>query len=446
MEEWWSVVAVFWALYLADCLGGGRRERLWLASWRRGYGRGLAPRPDHAPAPAAGREAGREAGRGKSRQGRKAARASAPRPAPVPVLRRFATLTQSRWYFAPPWPWAWVLALDDSPLSLAPEGVGNWPSASSARPPGTPDALRAVRWEDMGKISGGVNSPLRIDGRPIAPANAALDSVGLRELAERLRPLESAARGREIAAWQARWFSPTRARRRLLVGLGRTRWLAVFNTLQWLGWIALSAGLLGEFFNPETVLTEGVRGSPWWALVFWLVLAHFLAVGEAWRVHRRLWPKRGEERTGLVFAALFLPAQALRLRAAILKPAARGLSPLAAVLAAGREETVRRVAANTLRDLAHPMRPAGLPALLARLADEAGALARPAMERALAEAAAAGLTGVSPAELLALPACPASGACAYCPRCGDEFTRLDGACPHGVALRPLKPKDGAGPP
>ena len=122
----------------------------------------------------------------------------------------------------------------------------------------------------------------------------------------------------------------------------------------------------------------------------------------------------------------------------MLRPLGRGLAPLAGVLAAGTPASARAAAEATLRDAEHPLRPASLPALQARLADEAAALARPALERALADATAEGLAGLTPAELLAPPASPGPGVCAYCPRCGDEFVRADGSCPQGVALKALR--------
>jgi hypothetical protein len=401
MSEWGSLVALFWALYLADAVGGGRRERLWLTSWRGGYTLGFWPR--------------RRAGR----------RADA------------ARLTQARWHLAPLAPWAWSLSLDDAPVGLTAQGISNRAEVSTARPAPMPDTPRAVRWEDLGKVE--VRSGfLWVAGKKFTPCSEALDKGGLRTLAERLAVEAPAAREKEIAAWHARRFSVTRARRRLAVGLRRTRTLAWVNTLQVAGWGALSAGLLSEAFNPGSPTRLGFL-APWWLLVFWLLAAHVWAVTEAWRVHGRLHPTRGEERAGLIFSALLLPAQALRLRVLLLRPLAKEMAPLAGVLALGTPTSARAAAAATWRDAVYPSRPAELPSFFIRLGGEAIALALPAVERALGDATAAGLAGVTPAELLAPPARRGRGVCAYCPRCGDEFVRADGVCPHGVALRSLAP-------
>ncbi len=423
MAEWWPVVAVFWALYLADGMSLGRRERLFLSSWRSG-------------------------GRWRPRFRRRGKRVDAAAMGAAARLERTAGLTQASWYCPPPWPWAWALALDDLPASLAAEGLGNWPAVSTARPAPAPDALRAIRWENVETIAsrGGW---LLIDGRRFAPATEALGAGELRRLAEQLKPLAKPERAKAIAAWQARRFSVLRARRRLAVALRRTRGLALMNTLQTGGWLALSAGLLGGTFSPELPTDQPFEPwrhlaspqAPWWILVAWLVLAHGMGVFEAWGLHRRLHPARKEERANLVFSALLLPAQALRLRAALFRPLGRGLAPLAGVLAAGTPAAARAAAAATLRDAEYPVRPASLPPLLARLGDEAAVLTRPALERALAGAAASGLAGLRPVDLLAPPAKPGPGVCAYCPRCGDEFVRSDGVCPQGVKLEAIDGKE-----
>jgi hypothetical protein len=388
MSEWWSVVVVFWALYLADGVSGGRRERLFLWAWR----------------------------------GR-------------------ARLTQASWFCAPPAPWAYAAALDDLPASLAVEGLTNWPSAATSRPPPLPDELRAVKWEDVDgvKLSGG---QLWLAGRAFAPSGVAWDAAGLRRLVEELKPVGAEARRGRIAAWHARRFSVTRARRRLRVALGRTRRLAIMNTLQTAGWALLSAALLSGWFTPSweagaSVPWAGATAGAlaWWGLLAWLLVSHAMVVYAAWSVHRRLYPAQGEARWNLVFGALLLPPQALRLRAALMRPLGAGLAPLAVVLAAGAPRVAKAAAEATWRDVIYPLRPERLPELIARLSDEATALARSAVERALAEATAAGAAGVRPEDLLAAPVRGRDGACGYCPRCGDTFMRAEGRCPQGVALR-----------
>lgn len=407
MNDWWSAVALFWALYLADGVNGGRRERLFLAAWRGGWRwRFWRRRKLHVP--------------------------------------RTATLCQAGWHFAPPLPWAYSLPLEDLPAALSPEGLVNWSCAATARPPWRPDRPAAARWEAAGKV-GLASGWITLDGRRFVPATNALDARELRTLTERLGPLPPERRGAEIAAWLSRHFSVTRARRRLAAGLARTRALAWMNTLQCAGWIALSAALVSGAFDPS--LPFGTAGSwrwldpaqiRWWSLCGWLAAMHLLTLGTAWRLHRKLHPHLKEERSNLIFGALLLPAQALRLRAALLRPLARGLAPLAFTLAAGTPATARAAAAATLRDVAFPARPAGLPPDFTALNDAAGALARPVLERTLTGAAnAAGGEGLGVEELLAQPADLEAGVCAYCPRCGDGFLRPDGVCPQGVRLKPV---------
>lgn len=354
---------------------------------------------------------------------------------------RTLVLTQACWHFAPAWPWAYTLAQEEAPLSVTADGLTNWPSGSTARPPARPDRAVATSWTEAG-APGEAKGWLTLGGRRFTPVTTALTTREFRRLVERLGPLEPAARAAEIARWHGRRFAVLRARRRLAVALERTRGLAGMNTLQALGWAAVSAGLLGGFFNPE--LPEGEFApwrhldssqAPWWVLTGWLVVTHFMTVGTAWGVHRKLYPQLKDERSNLVFSALLLPAQALRLRAAVMKPLGRELTPLAAALAAGTAATARGAGAATLRDLHHPVKTEGMPERVAELVDAAAVLARPAVERAVADAAAGGVDGVRPEELLAPPTGLGREVCAYCPRCGDGFVRADGVCPQGVRLR-----------
>ncbi|MEY4488082.1 MAG: hypothetical protein RIQ79_590, partial [Verrucomicrobiota bacterium] len=278
MSEWWSVVALFWALYLADGVSGGRRERLFLSSWRGACAWRFWPR----------------------RRSKKSA-AGVRRVQPA----RTATLTQAGWHFTPPWPWAWTLALEDLPGGLAAEGLTNWPGTSTARPPALPDHTGAVRWETVDKINT-TGGWLTLGGRRFMPTTTALDAAGLRSLAERLGPMNPARRAKEIAMWQSRFFSVLRARRRLATGLARTRGLASLNTLQFTGWLLLSAALLGGVFDPAQPF--GPLGSwrrldpaqiKWWGLCGGLLFTHVVAVIAAWRLHRRLYPKLKDERANL---------------------------------------------------------------------------------------------------------------------------------------------------
>ncbi len=416
MSDWWSVVALFWALYLANGVSGGRRERLFLSAWRIRR----APR---------------------SRDTRRDKTASTVRRLAHPA--QTATLTQAGWFFTPPLPWAWALALEDLPVGIATAGLTNWPAASTSRPPALPDHTNAARWEKSGAVST-KGAWMTLGGRRFSPVTAALNAAGLRNLTARLASVAEPQRAAVIIAWQNRFFSVLRARRRLAVGLARTRGLAWLNTLQFAGWLLLSIGLLNDAFDPGQPFSA--LGSwrrldpaqiPWWALCAGLLSAHFIAVVAAWRIHRRLYPKSTDERANLIFSALLLPAQALRFRMVLLRPLAQGMAPLAGALAAGTPETARVAAAATLLDICHPIRSVVLPASIANLVDEAAELARPAVERALCAATTDGRTGLRPAELLAPPADAPPSACAYCPRCGDSFVHREGKCPHGVRLRPL---------
>jgi len=414
MAEWWSVVAVFWALYLADGVVGGRRARLFLSAWRGG--------PPQLPG-------------WKSKPPRRPCHA---------CLAKTAALTEASWHFTAPWPWAWSVPLADVPAAFSRAGLVNRPAASTARPPAWPEVLRAERWEKTGKIATG-GGWISLGGKRFTPLTEALDAGELQRMVARLARLLPEQRAEWLRAWWRSRLSPLRARRRLAGALLRTRPLAFLNTLQTAGWGVLTLGLLGEWFVPGADATgravswsryHAPSQEPWWALLIWLVLMHFWSVAKAWRAHRKLYPSRKEERGGMVFSALLLPPQALRFRALLLRPLGKEITPLAAVLAAGAPAVARSAAAATLRDVAYPARSANLPEFFARQAEEAAKLVRPELERVLQAEARAGKRELAPSSLLAAPADFPPEVCAWCPRCGDGFVRSDGACPHGIKLQP----------
>jgi hypothetical protein len=190
-SEWWSLLAVFWGLYLADGLRGGRRERFHFRNWL----------STHRP-------------RGRA--------------------------TPASWFFIPPSPSAWALTADDLPASLAPEGVTNWPSASAGRPPPLPEHVVSFRWEEIQRVeerTGGIF----INGQRFTPSTPGLTAAALGALARELAPLTTAARTVRLQSWHSARFAATRFGRRLRSVLARSRGLVFLNTVQVLLLAAVSA-------------------------------------------------------------------------------------------------------------------------------------------------------------------------------------------------------------
>lgn len=384
-SEWWSILAVFWGLYLADGLRGGRRERFHFRGWF------ATRRPNGRSTPAS-------------------------------------------WFFIPPAPSVWALAAEDLPASLAPEGVTNWPSASAARPPPLPEHVVSFRWEEIQRVEDRAGH-LYINGQRFAPSTPGLTAAALGTLARELAPLTTAARTVRLQAWHSARFASARFGRRLRSVLARSRGLAFLNTVQVLLLAAVSAYLLLD--GPDRVQPV-MRDSLARALPAFLISyagLHVIAVGSFFMLHRRFYPQAVQERISVIFTALFVPPQALRLRLHLTSRLVGGLHPLAVALATLPPTHARELAADTVRDLHWPRLAANLPAGATALVRSSLVVLAPVVNAALDRQT----PPVPVASLLTPPVRESASACAYCPRCGDQFTRLDACCPHGAPLVPFTP-------
>lgn len=379
-SEWWPILAVFWVLFLVDGVRGGRRNRLFFFAWwnRR-----------------------------------------------TPNAR----VMHASWHCVIPLPAAWTLLTDDLPASLAPEGLTNWPSASAGRPPPLPERVVSLRWEEVERVEqhGGW---IHINGGAFTRATSALTAGTLDRLARKLKPLPMDERAACLRHWHAGRLSVVRLRRRLRSALGRSRGIVILNTFQAALVLVLTLYLLLD--GPARIASRQSEALASLLPAFfagYLVL-HIAAVFWFSRLHRRYFPRAAQERASLVFTALFVPPQALRLRQQLMGKLAEGYHPVAIALALGRPECVHEIAADTIRDVRHPRQPITLP-------DSAAALARSAttvIEPLLLDRLAADPTYPKLDALLAPPRRETSRTCAYCPRCGDQFTAPDARCGHGVPL------------
>jgi hypothetical protein len=325
-----------------------------------------------------------------------------------------------------------MLAAGDLPASLAPEGLTNWPSVSAARPPPLPEHIEVFRWEDIRRVEDRMGR-IYINDRRFAPSTPGLTAASLGALARDLAPLSSAARAARLGTWHSTRFASARFGRRLQSALLRSRGLAFLNTTQAVLLAAATAYLLLDGparVSPE--LRDALAGA---SPAFLGVCAglHFIALAWFYRLHRRIYPCAGQERASLLFTAFFVPPQALRLRLHLTAGLAAGLHPMAVASACAHPAVARDLATATLRDLRWPLRPVDLPSTVVTIVRSASTLLEPIMLAALERQT----PPLSPNSLLASPPRQSAEACAYCPRCGDEFTQPGARCPHGVPLARL---------
>ncbi len=329
-------------------------------------------------------------------------------------------------------PTGWRLRSDDVPLSLSTEGITNLPVAALARPSPLPDQLEAWRWEDIRKVESR-SGHLWINGRRFAPDTGHVSAAVLRQLAA----AAPTARSDRIQVLMTSWLRPLRLRRlhRVLVlstGTAVSCNLVAFNLFA-LGSLYLAGGI--PALLDERVSEAIARGAPW--MMAYAVLLQVTALATAWRAGRRLVRHGGAPPSKTLGAVLFLPPQSFHLRALLGESLWPAMHPLSAALAFGSPTARRAAAFDVLADLHWPLPPAvegdDLPRRIAR---DHRARFRPLLETVLRAAE------LYPETLLAAPAPDSAEACAYCPRCGDQFVKPDGTCPHRIALRPLPRRTG----
>ncbi len=340
---------------------------------------------------------------------------------------RRAAATLKTWSTFGPLPNAWRLRTDDIPFALSSEGLTNLPVGSLARPSPLPRTLEAWRWAEIQKVETR-RGRLWINGRPFAPATGHLTADQLRALAA-AAPAQRAARIDQLLRDGLRPQHLRRLQRLLLLSTSTAvscNLTALFICL--LGSLYLGLGLPALL---DSRWSDAIaRGAPW--VLGYAALLQIVAFVSAWSAGRRLARHSGAAPGKVLGAVLFMPPQSFHLRALLGESLWPVAHPLAAALAFGSAASRREAAFNVLADLDWPLPAAAagddLPRQIAR---DHRARLRPLVVQALRG------FGIDAAELLAPPQPDSPGVCAYCPRCGDQFVKADGQCPHRIPLRPL---------
>lgn len=380
MSEWPLLIAAFWFWYFADCVKFGRRARLVLS---RALG-GVRAAASHGA---------------------------------VALIS--------------PSPLGWHVCAEDPPVSFSPEGLSNVPVGSAGRPAPMPVLAKAWRWEEIRQLSAR-RGRVFINGEYFCPITPFTTAAVLRELIDGCKNRTLAAREAWLAARVADWFRTARLGRQQRLLAGRTGSLAVWAGFG-MGLAMLVSGYLvfGGMLPLGEVLAARV-GQTLPLLGLYLLGLHVCLVVAGWIAHRKLMPGRGEARFSLLFSALLLPPQAYRLRSRIGAEYLRAGHPLAWLAVVGRQEDFVLYARQALTDLRWPLPPAHVEANELKLHQAIGSWTAARVEVEVARLLA--LRGVSEAGLLAAPKRDCAESCAYCPRCGSQFTTPEGRCPHGIGL------------
>ncbi|MBL9202332.1 MAG: hypothetical protein JNL39_17615, partial [Opitutaceae bacterium] len=300
----------------------------------------------------------------------------------------------------------------------------------AGRPADAPHVAQAWAWADLREVAS-VDGWLVVNGAKFCPDTGHVSPAELLAVAK----LAPQAREARVRAWLRRWLRPAQVRRRVQVLRGRTRGVAVRNAVTLGGYAALSIYLGAEAAArvPERTSIAIVALLPW--VLLGLVATHFAGVFAAWRAMKRLPTVAAHKRGMNLFTAALMPPQALRLRALVGEGFFPAQHPLAIILALATTAAKREAAFNVIADLRWPIGGADDPPL----AREIAAWFRSALAAEIEPRLRA--AGLAPELLLAPPVADSPAACAYCPRCQDQFTAGRTTCPHGITLQPIHPAE-----
>jgi hypothetical protein len=227
-------------------------------------------------------------------------------------------------------------------------------------------------------------------------------------------------------------------RRKFQAILAHSRPLASVNIVQFVFCVLSTIYLTTGFASYLPDMACDFFGKNIKGILFSYVLAHIWSVSEFFRLHCHFYKRKSTDRMYVLATALLLPPQALRLRNRLIENMVQTQHPLAIALAVGKANESADMAKATLRDIYWPLLPCWLPSLTRMITIEASQLINPIIKKCL-EIRAMTDARFSADKLLAQPKVAEKdfGVCAYCPRCGDTFTRMDGSCANGTPLLPL---------
>ncbi len=275
----------------------------------------------------------------------------------LPPVARFGVTgwKRVRLHFArllpPPWlPTGWSTVVADIPFALSPAGIANRACGAAGRPTDAPAAATGVAWTDIKEVTT-KDGWIEINGRRFCRDTGHLSAKQLLELARE----PEATRPARIVWWMRRWLRPAHLRRRVRVLLAHSSLAATTNVFFLAVALLVTAYLVGQITHRLTPYWAGVGGHLWGLFVIYLALLHLIGVVGAWLALRRLKAVQPGKRGSSLFTALLLPPQALRLRAVLADGYFPAQHPLAFAFACAKPAQVRTLAFDTLSDLRWPL-------------------------------------------------------------------------------------------
>lgn len=310
-------------------------------------------------------------------------------------------------------PMGWGFLAEAWPLSLTAEGAGS--RVLAAPNPGRRPPLRPgfCRWEER-----------RLP--PHAALSTRTQAAVLRTLTQELAEAPESARGELIDAALRESMDVEAAR--AAYGRFRAETAGLRDLLNW-GAFPFFLGVV-----PFAYWRAG-QTLPFFVTLGAACLLLLVAAVMFWRLHRRLWPERSEERWQQTAFVALVPPHGLRSPQYFAREWLAGFHPLAVAAAVLPREKLEVVAGRFWRDAVHPL-PAASGLLSEDREDGSGESVdaaeqaahdfhqrhyRPALEACLRQA------GLEP-EALEQPPAARAGAASFCPRCHQLFTRPEAVC------------------
>ena len=278
--------------------------------------------------------------------------------------------------------------------------------------------LRTLRVEEVRKV-GVLERELWVNGERFADAVSVEQA---RVVAKALRRVRDAAAERRGELWDRAQRSTLDERR------AERRWVSFereVRAAQWLAW-----ALVGLVFAVLPVAYTTVGLTRWWAVLIPVYLALVgLAAGEAWRLHRRFYPRQRAERWKQAVLTFVAPTHAMRLPDHAAHALLSGFHPVVVARVIGSERQAEEAAREAWLSVKFPRSPGG--------EREAERAARERWAERLTQWLMARRYPVQ--TWSAAPQRSDPRVEAYCPRCHAQYVNADAGCRAcgGVGLVPF---------
>ena len=264
---------------------------------------------------------------------------------------------------------------------------------------------------DAGAAAAASRADLILGDRRV-PVGSSRMAGRLAELVAKLQHAKIDRRGGIIEEALRHDSSPALLRRSFARSWSRTKWLRAFSGALFLYVFAVA---------PAVIATKGITHT-WPTLLGALLYLLAFTLFEFWRAHRALLPGLRHERRAALVKMAVAPTAAMRAVDGIQRDLLGGFHPIAALAVPANEAVVLRFLRERLADAPAPVSSPGLEATGEGIRNWFWTTESDVLE-SLAES-----VGIHRREIFSAPAASSPSARSYCPRCRQQYVRLEGKC------------------